>query len=1233
MRKNTSYLDTLNDGRQRRARTSLDDLDRTLRGLEERIGAGSHSVQADARHTRDVADRFRHLASDHQADARKMTDHTAAGRMPSSSSFKTLAQDIEFARVQEKNVAAVEAIAAELKNLRGELQNKMTSSLQREFDALRADIAETYRAAQAGFTTKELSEDIARLSDNIRALAQRSEDSGVNLLRLELEEVKRALGDVAREDTIQQFNKRWDQLDRRWDSMQSASRSGFVDEPEFQALAARLDDISEAVNNLPGSLPLASLEEKLRVLASAIDQLTSNHDPNSTKFIDMIEQRLDEISRAIVASSVSVQAAVPQTEHFDRIEARISSLARQIEELNEGATSADLADRINSLAERMENLARDGAQTGNIDGLSAQIAALAEKMDSGAFGIGSEPKLQELEQRYERLADLLERQHETNEQQGRALLRDLEARLDSVSGSANAYSDGSDHDSIIRTIDARFSQLAQQLDNSFAREPAEETMRSLEERLDEISRRLDASGSNAGTLDTNLIRSLESQIAGLTRHLQRPDSAIPDYEDIGPRLREIESAIAGNREQIMDAAREAAEMAIRSLPSDAGGGPTVRALAEDLKSLENLTKNSDQRNARTFEAIHDTLLKIVDRLGTLETRPVHRSDLAHSDEQVAASRTFAEDRTPPLDPALNEDLPASHRSDQQGRRRQQVSPLQAAEAAAQAALGESGSENTAESSGTRKKSMLGGFTRALKGRVTARDKEADEVAAVDPSDTEETQDAGLIVYDTDDTDKPLEPGSGAPDLGSIMARVSGEGRAPHRSDDIDAAKSDFIAAARRAAQAAAAEAETNRTNSVTGRSRGRFKGLNVLQRNRKPVLIGASVLLIALAGLQLGKAFLKDGGSAVVADVPAVEESVETAEGDAEPVLEEPAKETASDTSEQVRMVEPVANDAMMTPADAAASPKAQMTAEMEPDPVEENTTTVEPAPKVVIAPVPVEAGPVALREAAQAGDAKALYEVANRYAEGRGVESDLKEAARWYQFAADLGFAPAQYRVGNFYEKGLGLERDPAKAMMWYQLAAEQGNASAMHNLAVLHAMGASGQPDNESAARWFLRAAELGVKDSQFNLGILSAKGVGMPQNLEESYKWFALAANSGDKDAASKRDEIANALLPEKLANARAAVELWKAKPIKAEANTVEIPAAWEEDRSKTAAVDMNQAVKNIQLILNKIGYDAGPADGMMGARTKNAIAAFQKDHGMNATGEVDEALVKALLAKNQ
>ena len=60
------------------------------------------------------------------------------------------------------------------------------------------------------------------------------------------------------------------------------------------------------------------------------------------------------------------------------------------------------------------------------------------------------------------------------------------------------------------------------------------------------------------------------------------------------------------------------KMPLRSLAGSQAESAAVSGLVQDLKALETLTRRSDERNSKTFEAIHDTLLKIVDRMGSLE---------------------------------------------------------------------------------------------------------------------------------------------------------------------------------------------------------------------------------------------------------------------------------------------------------------------------------------------------------------------------------------------------------------------------------------------------------------------------------------------------------------------------------------------------------------------------------------------------------------------------------------
>ncbi|HMX41130.1 MAG TPA: peptidoglycan-binding domain-containing protein, partial [Saprospiraceae bacterium] len=52
-----------------------------------------------------------------------------------------------------------------------------------------------------------------------------------------------------------------------------------------------------------------------------------------------------------------------------------------------------------------------------------------------------------------------------------------------------------------------------------------------------------------------------------------------------------------------------------------------------------------------------------------------------------------------------------------------------------------------------------------------------------------------------------------------------------------------------------------------------------------------------------------------------------------------------------------------------------------------------------------------------------------------------------------------------------------------------------------------------------------------------------------------------------------------------------------------------------------------IRQIQDALNKAGYDAGPADNVMGARTKAALTKYQKDKGL-PVGNLDMETLKSL-----
>ncbi|CAI2936219.1 peptidoglycan-binding protein [Aminobacter niigataensis] len=1237
MNSKRSYLDSLNDGRQRRPHASLDQLNRSLENLEARL----------ERAREESAEPYRDQMR--QAPAAGYTPRGEYGRSaPYERPYHTIVRDIDRVRGQEDGIAAVGKIAGELRALREEMRHQMSSGLQREFDLLRKDIDRASQAGVAGTEAVELGHELERLSGAIHSLAERSDDRSVNTLRLELEQVRRSLGDLAREETVLSVDRRWDDFDRRWTDFadrMSASQDQRAEDPALAALAGRLEQINDAVNNLPESLSLRSIEEKVRTLAGAVDQFVRQRDSHSDEMFGLIDERLDEISRAIVASTVAAQTPHFDPAPFERIEVRIAALAHQIEEITADQPTAEIIDRLNFLSERVDGIAaRSDIPEQAVERLGQQISLIADKIERTPAAPDAGLIFQGIEQRFDALADVFERRQGDAFEHGNALFRELENRLQDLGNRLDrqAAQPVADQSGIMEAIDARFTAFAQRLETNRPDPATEQAMRGLEARLEDISGRLEMSAAQVSSIDPQLIRGLEAQVSELTNHLARPGSPLPEFEDVRPRLDEIERSIAGNHHALVEAARQAAENAVRSFTGSTTDTAAVTGLAEDLKALEALTRRSDERNGKTFEAIHDTLLKIVDRLGSIETGEPAAVDIPPasvaellSPRIVEAEAKLALSETPSLDPDEPAPLPEANATF--GRRGERAgdderitrSPAQAAAEAAAAVAALDGVRADKKDATPARTSMFSGLARAFSAKKTKQQQPATEAAEPVIEDTA----PGVMLdapLDPKIANRPLEPGSGAPDLNAIMRRVRDERGETARPNETDASKSDFIAAARRAAQAAAAEADAlKRSSDLKGPVRALRIG-DLIKSRRKSVLMAVGAVMLALAGMQLGKAFLNDPvETASVTVAPSASQPVKVAAAAPAKAIEAPAAPVRNVDKPEVAKA-PAAEPDMVAETIEAAAP-AQVA-------LDHNSTQSIPAQPTVTETIkptstpaafmPEAIGPTALREAANASDAKALFEIGSRYADARGTNADMKAAAQWYEKAAELGFAPAQYRIGNLYEKGNGVDRDAAKAKTWYQLAAAQGNASAMHNLAVLFAMGADGTVDNDSATRWFVSAAELGVKDSQFNLGILAAKGVGMKQNLEESYKWFAIVAKGGDKDAAAKRDEIAKALNPEQLKRAEETTALWQAKTLDPASNAVDIPAAWQD---APAAVDMKKAIHNVQAILNKNGYEAGQPDGMMGQKTKDAIAAFQKDNALKPTGEIDGPLVEALLAR--
>ena len=290
----------------------------------------------------------------------------------------------------------------------------------------------------------------------------------------------------------------------------------------------------------------------------------------------------------------------------------------------------------------------------------------------------------------------------------------------------------------------------------------------------------------------------------------------------------------------------------------------------------------------------------------------------------------------------------------------------------------------------------------------------------------------------------------------------------------------------------------------------------------------------------------------------------------------------------------------------------------------------------------PAEVGTEALRQAAERGDASAQFIVATRYLDGEGVTQDVTQAAHWYQKAALAGLAPAQYRLATLFERGRGVPQDAATALVWYQRAAEQGNVKAMHNAAVLAAGTEAGKPNYEIAYKWFLAASQNGLKDSQFNLAVLYERALGTKANVDEALFWYLIAASQDDSDAKKRAEVLSQNLSPVVVESVRAKAKAWIPQQAPEHANVVTIQdPAWQNTNALTQIAPAQSEIEKqapvtdpiglTQQLLGKLGFNIGEPDGKMGARTTNAIRLFQLRSGLKVTGEVTEDLITQLQAK--
>ena len=152
--------------------------------------------------------------------------------------------------------------------------------------------------------------------------------------------------------------------------------------------------------------------------------------------------------------------------------------------------------------------------------------------------------------------------------------------------------------------------------------------------------------------------------------------------------------------------------------------------------------------------------------------------------------------------------------------------------------------------------------------------------------------------------------------------------------------------------------------------------------------------------------------------------------------------------------------------------------------------------------------------EAAKKGDAKAMNWLGLRAYE----DHDVARALDWYQKSAENGDCWGMYNLAEFYKNGTGVEQDNEKAYYWFTGAAERNNVEAMNQAGIT-------APDPRTALEWFHKAAEQGYEWGMYNVGNMYETGSGVEQNRNLAYTWYIKAADKGNIRAMNKAGDTAS------------------------------------------------------------------------------------------------------------
>jgi len=1016
------------------------------------------------------------------------------------------------------------------------------------------------------------------------------------------------LNRVILDDGASDAAKDWDDQLSNFPGFGGGGGGGSDDDGRLGELVQRLSDRLEAAERR-STLALSSVDQSVAKIAQRIEDLEENQDDGDETHsalsraraqqdelldrvrrleragpgagadpaaLKTVETTVGKIAERLYETERDVRTELDNLSHKE--ERRRDSTDKGLEKLGRRLDEADrkTADETRALRDMVET--RDQRTQTQLNGLDESARSLQSRIIAAesATQRAAEALAQSQEKLDTRLRDLEQARSEA------VTADDVKTRIDAL---AREVAD------VIRDTRAEAARQIAEVSKSTDTQRLERALTAAEARMSAAENRQSSALQRIGTEVARLTKAVDQRLDRTERRLQqRLDEAEAkrqskeDRKDLETRLEQVRSDNTTAMKRI---------------------GEQVAKLGENLADRVN---QAEQRSADAVQAAGERMAQVVERLEQTRTQS-NEADLEQrikdSEERTAARIDKAMD-------GVHERLDQARKDTSDA-----LSPVQRAMTALAERL--EAIEDTSKKSKSKEAVQTVETVREAADALSDFSKPLPEAPDRWVSSSEDEVVAPLTKGDSFEISAaPRLPQTPAPASQSTASQEPLKTAAPLTSAETVQTNR---APAQPARPGATADADfLARARKQVRSNRGSEAGWDPSQadkpksQNRTLLFTASAVGVIAVASLAGMLVFEAVTGPS--APVAATDPSASLSDLFAEPAsAPAPALETPSVASEPAQPADLTAGAASAMPTETGTSSEID-TSSAQP----QATQTATPAPSAP-APTPapvVPQGPT-LESAAAEGNPIARYQLALQHAQA----SEFADAAALMRRAAEQGVPAAQFEYALMLRDGRGVGADLLAARGFMEQAAEAGHVQAMLETGSLYIQTQATPEDQATAARWFEQGALHGLVDSQVNIALLFQDGFGVPQSAADAYAWFTIAGLSGDAEARERAAGLRPEIGPEQRAAAEAVAQSFTPR-VSEPAVQGNYPAqAWD-----AGTITDRSVIAQVQAQLSQLGYQPGPADGLMGGRTRDAIAAFRQDQGLPAGNTVDAALVAQL-----